>query len=95
MKLFRRIAVSLSLYSRIPMPNFRWEEDDMKNSLMFFPLVGVIIGFVEVVAYQLCKYFELHHMASVVVMLIIPIGITGGFHLDGFMASVVSIKPSR
>ena len=95
MKLFRRIAVSLSLYSRIPMPNFRWEEDDMKNSLMFFPLVGVIIGFIEIVAYQLCKYFDLHHMASIVVMLIIPIGITGGFHLDGFMDTTDAIRSYR
>ncbi|MBR6255867.1 MAG: adenosylcobinamide-GDP ribazoletransferase [Lachnospiraceae bacterium] len=95
MKLIRRIAVSLSLYSRIPVPDFRWEEDDMKNSLMFFPLVGVVIGFIEIIAYQLCKYFDLNQIASVVVMLIIPIMITGGFHLDGYMDTTDAIRSYR
>ena len=95
MRLFRRIAVSLSLYSRIPMPHFSWEEDDMKDSLMFFPLVGVIIGIVEVLTFHLCRYFELHHMVSVILMILIPITITGGFHLDGFMDTIDAIRSYR
>ena len=95
MKILRRIAVSLSLYSRIPMPRFYWEDEDMKESLMFFPLVGVIIGFAELAAYQLSRYFGLHHLATIVVMLLIPIAITGGFHLDGFMDTTDAIKSYR
>ncbi len=95
MRLFRRIAVSLSLYSRIPMPHFYWEEDDMRDSLMFFPLVGVIIGAAEVAAFQFCRYFDMHHLAAVIVMLLIPVVITGGFHLDGFMDTTDALRSYR
>ena len=95
MKIFRRIAVSLSLYSRIPMPVFTWTEEDSATSLMFFPLVGVLIGALELAAYQLLRYFELPAFAGAIVLLLIPVFLTGGFHLDGFMDTTDALRSYR
>lgn len=44
MKLIRSCIVSFSMYSKIPMPQFKWNDDDMKYMLVFFPWIGAVIG---------------------------------------------------
>ena len=73
------------MYSRIPMPHFEWKEDDMGHSLMFFPLVGVIIGGLTVLLNSLDIICSLPLFVKTVITVLIPIIITGGFHLDGYM----------
>ena len=85
MRIFRWLAVSLSMYSRIPMPHFEWKKDDMGHSLMFFPLVGVIIGGLTVLLNSLDIICSLPLFVKTVITVLIPIIITGGFHLDGYM----------
>ncbi len=85
MKLFRWFAVSFSMFSRIPMPHFKWEEDDMSNSLMFFPWVGAAIGVPVLLAGYSYYALKLPFWAIGVLILLIPIVLTGGFHLDGYM----------
>ena len=67
------------------MPRFVWESDDMKYHLCFFPWVGAVIGAVEWLWYLLCEQREIGTFAFVCIAMAIPILITGGFHLDGFM----------
>ena len=38
------IAVAFSMFSAIPMPQFQWNERNMRFSLCAFPLIGVVIG---------------------------------------------------
>ena len=85
MKVFRWMAVSFSLYSRIPVPFFSYDEEDMTHSLMWFPLTGVLIG--AAVWLVNVPVFMQTVPAAVRVMLTIlaPVYITGGFHIDGFM----------
>lgn len=85
MRILRYIAVSFSLYSRIPMPRFEWKEDDMEHSLSFFPLVGLITGLMAYGINSFLMYFETPEVVRAVVAVIIPILVTGGIHLDGFM----------
>jgi len=87
MRIGRYIAVALSLYSKIPVPHFAWEEDDMKYCISFLPLVGLIITLVSNAVYyglNLIQY-NLPSMVCVVVFSMIPLIIAGGFHVDGFM----------
>ena len=84
-KIFRWLAVSFSLYSRIPMPHFEWNEDDMGHSLVFFPLTGAVIG---ALIYSLNCFSETESIplfVRTVLTILIPLLITGGFHIDGFM----------
>lgn len=84
-KFFRSIAVAFSIYSRIPMPSFVWDSDDMKYDILFFPWVGACIGLVMFGWYRLCTVFNIGILPQSLIFIAIPLVITGGFHLDGFM----------
>ena len=42
MHIIRGIAVAFSTYSKIPMPQFVWKEEDMRYSMCFFPWIGAV-----------------------------------------------------
>lgn len=44
MSVIRSFFMALSIYSKIPIPQFRWEERDMRYAFCFFPWVGAAIG---------------------------------------------------
>ncbi len=85
MKIFRWIAVAFSMYSKIPMPVFEWKEDDMSYSLAFFPLVGIVIGIPVIVINAIAPFNTLPAAVRIMLTMLIPLIITGGFHADGFM----------
>ena len=94
-KIFRWILISLSLYSRIPVFKFDMTEDDMKNSLMFFPFVGVIIAAVTIALYHFFEYAGVDNTVTALILVVVPIVITGGFHLDGFMDTEDALRSYR
>lgn len=85
MKIIRNIMVAFALYSRIPMPIFEWKEEDMKYTIAFLPLIGLVIGGVEYLAMKLAVTCGLPMIARIVIYILIPLMITGGFHVDGFL----------
>ena len=85
MNLFKSIAISFSLYSKIPMPTFEWDEKNYKHAIAFLPLVGIIIGYISSLVMLLMDNMELPEFVITIAMTLIPLIITGGFHLDGFM----------
>ena len=85
MKILRWLAVTFSMYSKIPMPRFEWNDDDMEHSLTFFPVVGVIIGAVICLINVLSPINKLHTAVRIILTILTPLVITGGFHVDGFM----------
>lgn len=85
MRILKSIAVAFSMYSRIPMPRFQWGSDDMKYHLIFFPWVGGVIGALEYGWYYLSFNMHLNPIVFAIIAMVIPVIITGGFHLDGFM----------
>ena len=85
MKLLKALVISFSMYSGIPMPQFEWKEEDMKYMLCFFPWIGAVIGAGIVLWSMLCKQAELGMLCYTMGGAAIPLLITGGFHVDGFM----------
>ncbi len=73
------------MYSKIPMPQFEWKEDDMKYMLCFFPWIGAVIGVLLWLWYELCHNFNIGSICYVLISALIPLAVTGGFHVDGFM----------
>ncbi|MCR5101067.1 MAG: adenosylcobinamide-GDP ribazoletransferase [Butyrivibrio sp.] len=84
-KILKSIAVAFSLYSRIPMPKFTWASDDMRYHLIFFPFIGMIIAVAEYILEIIYLNFGINVNAFAALSLCIPILITGGFHIDGYM----------
>ena len=77
---FKSVTVAFSMYSRIPMPRFRWETEDMRYHLCFFPWVGGVIGILEYLWFLGVTRFEIGPTAATLIALSIPILVTGGFH---------------
>lgn len=85
MKIIRSCIVAFSMYSKIPMPQFEWKDDDMKYMLVFFPWVGAVIGILLGIWRMACGFFDVGALCYTAIGCLIPVIITGGFHIDGFM----------
>ena len=85
MILLESLLVALSTYSIIPMPQFEWNEKNMKYALSFLPVVGIVCGALLFGWYELCISCEFSSLLFAIVAVSIPVLVTGGIHLDGYM----------
>lgn len=85
MQVIKSFFIAVSLYSKIPVLQFEWKEEDMKYIFCFFPLIGAIIGICIYLWNCLCNMYNIGILCRTAIAAIIPIFITGGFHIDGFM----------
>lgn len=85
MRILKALVIAFSMYSKIPMPQFVWKDEDMRYVLCFFPWVGVVIGGCIYLWRVLCEKFEIGALCYVMIGTLIPLLITGGFHVDGYM----------
>lgn len=81
----KSFAAAFSLYSKIPMPRFVWASDDMKYHFAFFPAVGAVICALEFLLKFLQAKAGFGGILYLCLALAIPVFVTGGIHLDGFM----------
>lgn len=88
MKTIRSIAAAFSMYSRIPMPHFDINEKDAKNAIAFLPLVGAVIAIIMHFAIRFLKGFGIPVFVITMILAAIPIALTGGFHIDGYLDTV-------
>ena len=85
MKLIKSLIACFSTYSKIKMPTVDLDSDDMKYVFVFFPLVGLVIGLIELLVFFGCEHFGFHTILRTALMVAVPIIVTGGIHVDGFM----------
>ncbi|MDE6635174.1 MAG: adenosylcobinamide-GDP ribazoletransferase, partial [Lachnospiraceae bacterium] len=85
MHILKSVVIAFSIYSKIPVPQFEWKEEDMKYMLCFFPWIGAVVGGCLYLWHWLCVRFSVRELCYVVIGVVIPLTITGGFHVDGFM----------
>ena len=83
--ILKAIDVAFSMYSKIPMPRFTWGSSDMKYHLCFFPFVGAVIGGLEYGWFLFAGLLNLGEIIKIMIAITIPLLITGGFHVDGYM----------
>ena len=80
MIVLQTIAVAFAMFSAIPVPQFDWNEKNMRYAMCAFPLIGVVIG----AAWCVCGAMPLPGLAKAAGFALIPVWITGGIHLDGY-----------
>lgn len=85
MSIINSFFIALSMYSRIPVPRVDWEKENMRYAMCFFPMIGVVIGAVMYLAGWLLDKTSVGGLFRGVAFTLIPIIITGGIHMDGFM----------
>ena len=44
MSVIKSFFIAFSIYSKIPVPQFAWNEKNMRYALCAFPLVGLLCG---------------------------------------------------
>ena len=82
------LVIAFSMYSRIPMPMVAWTEKGMKYALCFFPAVGIAVGAAVAAFWQLSRLLGLGDLSRLCVETALPLLITGGIHMDGFLDTV-------
>ena len=84
--------IAFSMYSKVPMPRAEWDEDNMKYVMCFFPLIGAVIGAAIVAWDYVGNLLPLSPVFHTIVMVLLPIVITGGIHMDGFLDTTDALK---
>lgn len=77
--------VAFSMYSKLPMPRITWTKENMKYCMCYFPLIGVVIGGLMYGWFRLALWAELGVIFRTAILILIPVAVTGGIHLDGFL----------
>lgn len=85
MRVIRSFVIAFSTYSRIPMPQVEWSDENRKYSMCFFPLIGAVIGLILWGWLYLCDVLKIGIPLRGAVGATIPLLVTGGIHMDGFM----------
>ena len=83
--MMKSMIIAFSTYSKIPMPIVEWEEDSMKYSMCFFPLVGAVVGFCCLCLYGGLHFIGVGQILTAAILTALPLLLTGGIHMDGFL----------
>ena len=84
MRFIKAIVIAFSTYSKLPMPQIKWDDEAMKLAIVFLPLVGAVTGVFVWGWMLLCKVLGLGSVLFAVIAVALPILISGGIHLDGY-----------
>lgn len=82
---FRSLCIAFSMYSKFPVPHVEWKEKDMRYAICFFPLIGLLIGVFLYIWETFCEWKGCNIMMRTLVACLVPILVTGGIHIDGWM----------
>lgn len=84
-RIYHSFLIAFSMYSKLPMPYAKWTEDNKRYVMCFFPLIGVVIGGAFLIWDWFAGRFGTGVTLRSAVYVMLPLLITGGIHMDGFM----------
>jgi len=92
----KAFLLMIGFLTRIPVPAPSWKIDDeeFKNGIVFFPVVGIIVGIFCVAFYSIGNLLGGTFLASVAAVLG-GVLVTGGLHLDGLGDSFDGLYSNR
>lgn len=85
--LWNSFKIAFSMYSKIPVPQSEWTKENMRYVMCFLPIIGAVIGGLVYGWALLASVLGIVGETSfyTAVMILIPVAVTGGIHLDGFL----------
>jgi adenosylcobinamide-GDP ribazoletransferase len=86
------LFAAFSMFSALPVPQVPWEKEKIRYMLVCLPFVGMVIGVVEYLWLLLCEGLQCGAVLTAAGFTVIPVLLTGGIHLDGFMDTVDALK---
>ena len=94
MNVFASMALAFSSFSKIPVPQFEWREENMRYMMCFFPLICVVVGLLVAAWMWLAQAIGFGPFLRGAGIALVPVLVTGGIHLDGF-CDVVDAQSSH
>ena len=85
MRVLRAVTAAFAAYSRIPVPLADDPREGQELAMCFFPLVGAAVGLAMAAWLLLCDVLGLGGLLRGAIGALIPLLVTGGIHMDGFM----------
>ena len=95
MRLIRAVILAFATFTRIPMPCLKQDDSAAALSIAFLPLVGAAIGGVAAICLYICGVFHLSRILTSVGVFVLPIIITGGIHIDGYLDTADALASWR
>lgn len=94
MTFIKSLAMAFSMFSSVPVPQFEWDERNMRYMMGCFPFVGVVVGAVLWLWCMLCDAVGFGQLVRAAGLALLPIAVSGGIHMDGF-ADVIDAQTSH
>lgn len=92
----KRLILLTQFLTRIPInTNLDVDVDDFTKGIIYFPVVGAIIGAFLAAIYYLFSYLNVELITMSTLLVIAEILITGGLHLDGLSDTFDGIYSNR
>lgn len=95
MKYITAFFMAWGNFFAIPCPYKRWDNDLRRLQLMFFPLIGLLMGGLWYGLYRIFEMMGLPLPLQAAVLTVYPFAISGFIHLDGFMDCCDAILSRR
>lgn len=88
MNIFYGLLIAVSMYSKIPVPVVDWTKPRLRYAMCWFPVVGMACGGLLWGWYRLSGWLKIGRITAGLFGCCIPVLVTGGIHLDGFLDTV-------
>lgn len=92
--MLKSLVLAFSCFSRLPVPKMDWDSDNMRFMLAWFPFVGLAVGLLVALWWFIAEALGFGVVLKAVGVALVPLAVTGGFHLDGF-ADVIDALASN
>lgn len=91
-RVWNSFLIAFAMFSKIPVPRADWDKENMKYMMCFFPGIGAVIGLLVYGYGKLCVIAEFGSLMRAAGFVLIPVIVTGGIHLDGFLDTVDALS---
>lgn len=89
------LLIALSMYSILPVPQVEWKEENMRWSLACLPVVGILGGGLLAGWAAIARHLTISPVFFGAVAVLLPVLLSGGFHMDGFLDASDAIFSRR
>ena len=89
------LNIAFSMYSRLPAAQCDWTEENTKYVMCFFPWIGLVIGALAFGWDALAAYVGFAPPLRNAVLMLVPIAVSGGIHLDGLLDTADAMSSWR
>ena len=94
MNVLKSLALAFSCFTRLPVPKVDWDSHNMRFMLACLPVVGIVVGFIVAAWCLICDAVGFGAVLKAAGIALVPLAVTGGFHLDGF-SDVIDAQASH